>query len=114
MCDASRDVHRDASDIVAVPLDFTGMQPAAHRNAELPHRLINGGGAAHRPSWAIEGRHEPIAEAFYLVAAEARELLSRRLVVLIEQGAPVPVAEAGGAFGRVDDVGEQYRRKHSV
>ena len=31
-CDKSRDVHGDASDIIALQLDLAGMQPAPNRN----------------------------------------------------------------------------------
>src|SRR5271166_5988544 len=73
-----RNVHGDAGDIVALQLDLTDVQPAAHRNAERPHRFANGGGTAHGTGGAIKGRHEPIAQIFDLLAAEAGKLLPHR------------------------------------
>src|SRR5437762_13298852 len=90
------------------------MQSAAHYNAERAHRFGYRGSAAHRPRRTVEGRHEAVAEVLDLAPAKPLQLLPHRLVVAIEQRAPLPVAKLGGAPRRIDDVGEHDRREHPV
>src|SRR5439155_6591224 len=40
--------------------------------------------------------------------------LAHRSVVALEQRAPLPVAEFGGALSRIDDVGKHDRRQYAV
>src|SRR5438067_11242674 len=78
------------------------MQSAAHCNAERAHRFGYRGSAAHRPRRTVEGRHEAVAEVLDLAPAKPLQLLPHRLVVAIEQRAPLPVAKLGGAPRRID------------
>jgi hypothetical protein len=67
-----------------------------------------------RTGGAIEGGEETVPQALHFVAAKPADLSSHRLVVAVEQRAPLPVAEFGGTLCRVDDVGEQHRRQHAI
>ena len=51
---------------------------------------------------------------FDLVAAEAGKLLPHRIVVAVEQGAPLSVAELGGPLCRIDDIGEHHCGQYPI
>ena len=103
--DPRRDVHGDATDIARLQLDLAGVEAAPHCDAQWPHRLRDRRSAADRAGWSVKGRQKPIAKIFDLLSAKADELLTHRIVVPVEQSAPLAVAQFGGAFGRT----RQYR-----
>ena len=95
-----RDMHRDATDIVRLQLDLAGVEAAPHCDAEWPHRVGDRRSATHRAGWSVKSRQKPVAKIFDLLSAKADELLAHRIVVPVEQSAPLAVAQFGGAFGR--------------
>jgi hypothetical protein len=105
------DVHGDATDVARLQLDLAGVEAAPHYDAEWPHRLGDRRSAAHRAGWSVKGREKPVAKIFDLLSAKPDELLTHRFVVPIEQSAPLAVAHFGGAFGRIDKVGEHHLAK---
>ena len=63
---------------------------------------------------SVEGGEQAVAGAFDDDAPVLFDGLSRGVVVLFEQRAPGSITDRRGAGGRVDDVGEEHRREHSV
>jgi hypothetical protein len=90
------------------------MEPAAHLDAQLVHPLDDRRSATHSTGGPIEGREKSIAQGLDLAAAKPSKLLADSLVVAIEQRSPAAVAELGCPLRRVDNVGEQHRRKYAV
>ena len=88
-------VDGDARDLAVHALAFAGVQPGAHLDAELAHRLDDRARAGDRPRGAVEAREEAVARGVDLDAAEAREPLTDEGVVPLEELAPRPVAQLG-------------------
>src|SRR5581483_8043003 len=96
-----------SGDAVASKLDLPGVDAGTDLDVERPEGVAYGEGALDGATGTVEGRQEAIAGGIDLPTAETLELLSHRLVMALEQVAPVSVAEPGGPVGGTDDVGEQ-------
>ena len=102
------------ADVVAAQLALAGVQPDADRQAQLAQLLDDVAAAADRPRRAVEGGQEAVADGLDLAPAPAAQLVADDPVVVLELGAPAPVAQPGQVLGRADDVGEHDRGQHAV
>src|SRR4029077_2706225 len=108
------DVDGHPTNVVAAELALARVQPGPHVKAQGPDPVPDRAGALDCAGGAVEGGEEAVAQRLDLTAAEPIELAARELVVAFDQLSPTPVPCLGGALGRVNDVGEHHRRKHSV
>ena len=69
---------------------------------------------ADRAGRSIEEGEDPVAGRFHLPAAEARQRAVNDIVVKVEKLGPPAVAGRCELPGRVNDIGEDDRRQHSV
>ena len=106
-CNACADVDGDPGDFLADSLALAGVQPRSHFESDLVELVTDGAGAVDRACGAVEGGEEAVAGRVDLMASEAAELASDRVVVALEQFALGAVAERGCLFARADDVGEE-------
>jgi hypothetical protein len=90
-------MHCDAHDVVALQLDFAGVQPAANSDAERLRALCDRRGAADRAGRPIKRREKAVPKVLYLATPEPRQMLAHGLVMLVEQRAPFAVTKLGGA-----------------
>jgi len=93
--DARRDVDGDPRNIAVLDVDLSGMEPAAHLNAERANLLDDGRGATHGAGGTVKGRQKAIAQGLDLAASETGELLADDIILAIEDSAPAPVTELG-------------------
>src|SRR5262245_55641043 len=75
------DVDGDAADVLTGQLDFAGVEPGPHMDADGADRVADGTGTAHRSSWAVEGSQETVAGGLDFSAAEAFEFGAGEAVV---------------------------------
>src|SRR6266496_12308 len=103
-----RDVHADASDVVAPTLDLARMDARADLEAEAPNAAAHGDRAGDGAGGPIEDRQHAVPSPLQPGPVEADHLSPSELVMRVEQLAPAPIAELRGVLGRTDDVGQQY------
>jgi hypothetical protein len=81
-------------------------------DAELAQLIPQGGRAADRAAWTVEGGQDPAAGGLDQPPAPLLDQPAGQLVVHVQQLAPAPVTYPLGLPGRVHDIGEQHRGQH--
>jgi len=94
-------------------LDFSRVHACTNVQSECRNRVTDRERAANRARRPLAEREEPVACGVDLLASEARQLAPNRVVMAPEQLGPRAVAELARLIRRVDDVGEENRRKHT-
>src|SRR5580704_7302550 len=90
------------------------MDATAQCQAERRDCPCNCRRTVNRARWTIEDADKAIARVSNFPASESRDLSPYRVVVPIEQRAPVPVTQFGYPPGRIDDIGYQQSGKYPV
>src|SRR5262249_44392137 len=94
--------------------DLARVDSNTHVYAQRVDGLNDRGSAAHGARRPVECREKAIAEGLDRAATKTRELLAHHSVVVIDQGAPLPVAKLSGPLRRFDNIREHHRCKHAV
>jgi hypothetical protein len=100
------DVHCDPAHAALAQFDLAGVRPGPDLQADAGQLLPNGGCAADRPAWAIEGGQDAVASGLDESALEFLDHAAGELVVHSQDLAPAPIAKLSGPIGGADDVGE--------
>jgi hypothetical protein len=112
--DPRRDVYCHACDVIASQLDLTGVQASPDLKADARDCIADRSCSPHRAGRPIERGEESVAGGLDLAPAAACQGGPHEPIVLVQQCAPLPVAERGRTNRRVHDIGEQDGRKHPV
>src|SRR3954451_20659080 len=106
--DAGADVDGEPADVVADLFDLPGVKSGADREPRVA-RVGDLQCAPYGAGGTVEGREEAVAERLDRAASPAVDASTDEVLVSVEELRPCVVAHPGGAFRRVDDVGEHHR-----
>src|SRR5215210_148919 len=107
-------MHRDAADLLADQLAFTGVQAGPDLEVERPHALHDRARAPHCTSGAVEDREEAVAARVDLAATKTRQLTPHHGVVILQNVTPATVANLDGVLRGADDIREENRGEYPV
>ena len=113
-CDAGADVDSDAAELVADPLALASVNASADFDSERADGIDGSRGATDRACRPVEAREEAVPGRVKLATAETRQLVADQLVMALEKVAPALIAKVCCPARRVDDVGEENRRKRPL
>src|ERR671922_2330082 len=107
-------VDGDAANLVRYQLALAGVQAGTDLEVERTKGIADCTRAANRPSRPVECREEAVAGRVHLAAAKALQPAPDERMVLLQERAPLTVAQLGGAFGGSHDVREEHGRQDAV
>ena len=97
--DPCADVHREAADLVADPLDLAGVHASAHFETERSNGFDNRGGAVDGAGGSVERGEEPVPGCVDLDPAIAGQERPHRRMMALDKLAPSVVAERRRPLG---------------
>jgi hypothetical protein len=113
-CNSRGNMDRNAANLVTLHVDLADMETTTDCNTKLRDRVGDYGGTTHCPRWAIENTDKPITPIADIQTAKSLYLISRYVVVSVEQDSPCSVSDFRHLLGRVHDIGDEDGDKHSI
>src|SRR5512146_2599980 len=97
--DTGADVDGETTDSVPHQLDLTGVQPGADAQAERRSGVPDPAGAVDRAGRPVERGERPVTCRFDDLAAEARDVRPKQVVVCLAEPSPRRIADTRGTLG---------------
>ena len=111
---ACPDVHCDAADVAVAELALTGVHPHTYLDPECAHVLADRRRTVDGPCGSVKGGQHSVTGHLDRPSSVLLEFAADDSVVLVEQVAPVSVAERRGALRGRDDIREEDGGQHTV